>query len=141
MNAHDRLAAALTGAEVDRPPVWFMRQAGRYLPEYLAVRERVSFLDLCHTPDARGGLSAYVKRVPGWRWGAFVWPAEATDWMLIALNCACTLTAHLLTAAGYGTTRAGMVAFLQLTALPWVYVIDVFLLSEPTNALGTLGAP
>jgi len=51
MNAHERLAAALAGEAVDRPPVWFMRQAGRYLPEYLAVREKVSFLDLCHTPE------------------------------------------------------------------------------------------
>src|SRR5438445_1350494 len=34
----------------DVTPVWFMRQAGRYMPEYRAVRSKVSFLDLCENP-------------------------------------------------------------------------------------------
>lgn len=51
MDRHARLAAALTGQPVDRPPVWFMRQAGRYLPEYMEVRKDVSFLELCGDAD------------------------------------------------------------------------------------------
>lgn len=50
--ANDRLLKALAHEPVDHPPVWLMRQAGRYLPEYRAVRERAgSFLDLCQNPE------------------------------------------------------------------------------------------
>ena len=47
-----RLKRVLAGEALDPPPVWLMRQAGRYLPEYRAVRAKAgSFLDLCFDPE------------------------------------------------------------------------------------------
>src|SRR5262249_55371311 len=46
------LIRALRGERLKSPPIWLMRQAGRYLPEYRAVRAKAGgFLDLCYTPD------------------------------------------------------------------------------------------
>ncbi|GMG83437.1 uroporphyrinogen decarboxylase [Paralimibaculum aggregatum] len=47
-----RLLSVLKGDALSPPPVWLMRQAGRYLPEYRATRSRAGgFLDLCYTPE------------------------------------------------------------------------------------------
>ncbi len=49
---NDRLLRALMRQRVDRTPIWMMRQAGRYLPEYRATREQAgSFLDLCRDAE------------------------------------------------------------------------------------------
>ena len=49
--ATSRFVRACLRLPVDRTPVWFLRQAGRYMPEYMAVRKDHSLLEICRTPE------------------------------------------------------------------------------------------
>ncbi len=48
---NDLLLRTLRGEATSRPPVWMMRQAGRYLPEYMVLREKYGFFERCQTPE------------------------------------------------------------------------------------------
>ena len=60
MNSRERFLAACACEPLDRPPVWVMRQAGRYLPEYRALKAQSSFLEMVRTP----ALAAEVTLQP-----------------------------------------------------------------------------
>jgi len=51
MTSRERFLAACSCQPLDRPPLWIMRQAGRYLPEYRELKARSSFLDMVRTPE------------------------------------------------------------------------------------------
>ena len=48
---NDTFLKACRGEKTDYTPIWIMRQAGRYLPEYQNVRGNVTFLELCKSPE------------------------------------------------------------------------------------------
>ena len=60
-----RMLDALARKSLDRPPVWFMRQAGRYLPEYRELRRLHSFAEATHTPE----IAAEITLQPVRRFG------------------------------------------------------------------------
>lgn len=66
MNSSFPFIQALKRQPVDSTPVWFMRQAGRYLPEYRAVREKMGgFLGMCKTPEVAAEITLQpLKRFP-----------------------------------------------------------------------------
>ncbi len=51
MIKNDLFLRALKGETVNRPPVWMMRQAGRYLPEFMALKQKYDFFTRCRTPE------------------------------------------------------------------------------------------
>ena len=66
MSEHKPVIAVLKGSSVSPPPAWFLRQAGRYLPEYRKLRAKVpDFLTLCNTPE----LAAEITLQPIRRFG------------------------------------------------------------------------
>lgn len=65
MLKNTRFLDALAGKDMERPPVWMMRQAGRYLPEFRALRDKFDFFTRCQTPELAAEITLMpLKRFP-----------------------------------------------------------------------------
>ncbi|CAM1373597.1 uroporphyrinogen decarboxylase [Tenacibaculum xiamenense] len=62
MIKNDLFLRALKGETVDRPPVWMMRQAGRYLPEFMELRKKYDFFTRCRTPELASEITVQPIR-------------------------------------------------------------------------------
>ncbi len=60
-----RFVKACRTLPVDRPPVWFMRQAGRYMPEYRAVRKQYSLIEICKRPEVAAEVTITAAEALG----------------------------------------------------------------------------
>src|ERR1043165_9894708 len=66
MTSRERFLAACARKPLDRPPLWIMRQAGRYLPEYRALKAKSSFLEMVRTPALATEVTLHpLRRFPG----------------------------------------------------------------------------
>lgn len=141
-----KILRALAGDIQTIPPVWMMRQAGRYLPEYRATRAKAGdFLSLCYTPD----LAADVTLQPIRRYG-FDAAILFADILLIAQ----ALGADLWFTAGEGPRLSTITGAADLARLKPVDQIDATLapvyetvrlvaraLPRETTLIGFAGAP
>lgn len=62
MIKNDLFLRALKGESVERPPVWMMRQAGRYLPEFMEIRKEFDFFTRCQTPEIASEITVQPIR-------------------------------------------------------------------------------
>jgi len=65
MEMNSRFLQACHRQPVDATPVWFMRQAGRYMPEYRAIREKYSLLEICYQPELAAEVTLQPVRALG----------------------------------------------------------------------------
>ena len=63
---NDIFLQALAGKTLRRPPVWMMRQAGRFLPDFMKLKEKYDFFTRCQTPELASEITVMTinKKIP-----------------------------------------------------------------------------
>ena len=72
MSYNDRFIRACRKEQVDRVPVWYMRQAGRYDPDYRKIKEKYSLLEICKQPELAAEVTHDAGQEAWCRCGDFV---------------------------------------------------------------------
>ena len=140
---NDRFLRACRREPVDRRPLWIMRQAGRYLPEYRALRGRWDFLTVCKTPEL--AVEASLMPIRRFRFDAAIVFSDILL-PLEAMGCAMTfdpgprLAAPLRTRAQVGALRAPPMAGAMACVGEAVRLLRREL-DGKTPVLGFCGAP
>jgi uroporphyrinogen decarboxylase len=109
INRKDLFLRACRGEALTRVPVWMMRQAGRYLPEYRAIRDTHPFLEVCKTPDLAAEVSLQPFRILGVDaiivFSDILIPAEAMGMHLELNDAGPNLPSPIRSAADVATLR------------------------------------
>jgi uroporphyrinogen decarboxylase len=109
INRKDLFLRACRGEALTRVPVWMMRQAGRYLPEYRAIRATHPFLEVCKTPDLAAEVSLQPFRILGVDaiivFSDILIPAEAMGMHLELNDAGPNLPSPIRSAADVGRLR------------------------------------
>ncbi|TGN11648.1 uroporphyrinogen decarboxylase [Leptospira ilyithenensis] len=139
-----RFANALAGIPQDIPPIWFMRQAGRYHSHYRNLKEKYSFLELCKNPELAAEVALGPVREFGFDvsilFSDILFPLEALG-MGLDYNPGPMLSFRLDSEKDLLKLRSGPEAIFQLEFQKKAMLLTREVLPKETSLIGFLGGP